>query len=127
MKKANITHVNNEHNYWLRSLNFYKTEIGILRGILTEIARKNTGSEAMKKVDHFENQFNIQINNIDRLTHSIHANLVKISEQAQQSNAGYIDSALVTEHTALHDKYESEIRVITDIITSFRKFAGEWM
>ena len=127
MKKVNITHVNNEHGYWLRSLNFYKTEISILRGILTEIASKNTGSETMKEVDHFENQFKIQSENIDRLSHNIHANLSKMSAQAQQSNASYIDASLLTEHTALGDKYENEVRTITDIIISFRKFAGEWM
>ena len=127
MKKANITHVNNEHSYWLRSLNFYKTEISILKGILTEIATKNTGAEVMKEVEHFENQFSIQIDNIDQLSHSIHANLSNISIQAQQSNAGYIDAALVAEHTALNEKYESQVRIITEIISSFRKFAGEWM
>ena len=127
MKKANVTHVNNEHSYWLRSLNFYKTEISILRGILTEIASKNTGAEAMKEVEHFENQFNIQTDNINQLSHSIHANLSNISKQAQQSNAGYIDAALVTEHAALNEKYENEVRVVTEVITSFRKFAGEWM
>ena len=50
-----------------------------------------------------------------------------ISKQAQQSNAGYIDAALLTEHNALSDKFENEVRVITDTISSFRKFAGQWM
>ena len=127
MKKTNIAHVSNEHSYWLRSLNFYKTEISILKGILTEIAGKNSGTDVMKEVDHFENQFNIQIINIDRLSHNIHVVLNKISEATQQSNAGYIDTALAEEHQALQDKYESEVRVITDIINSFRKFASNWM
>ncbi len=127
MKKINISHVNNEHNYWLRSLNFYKTEVSILKGILTEIARKNTGAEVMKTVEHFENQFKIQTDNIDRLSHTIHVNIDRISTQAQQSNAGYIDAGLLTEHNALSGKFESEVRVITDTISSFRKFASEWM
>ena len=127
MKKINITHVNNEHNYWLRSLNFYKTEISILKGILTEIAGKNSGAEVMKEVEHFENQFKIQIENIDKLSHNIHANLEKISKQSQQSNAGYIDADLLSSHTALGDNFENEVRVVSDLISSFRKFAGQWM
>ena len=127
MKKVNITHVGNEHSYWLRSLNFYKTEISILKGILTEIANKNTAAEVMKEVEHFENQFKLQTDNIDRLSHSIHANIDKISVQAQNSSAGYIDAALLAGHDALNNKYDAEVRVITDTISSFRKFAAQWM
>ena len=127
MKKVNIAHVNNEHSYWLRSLNFYKTEISILKGILTEIAKKNTGTDVMKNVEHFENQFKVQTDNIDRLSHNIHANLDRISSQAHDSNAGYIDAALLSEHTSLSDKFENEVHILTDMIKSFRTFAGEWM
>ncbi len=127
MEKVNITHVNNEHSYWLRSLNFYKTEISILKGVLTEIAKKNTGTEVMKDIEHFENQFKIQTDNIDRLSHSIHANLESISKQAQQANAGYIDTALLSQHNVLHDKFENEAHILSDIINSFRKFASQWM
>lgn len=41
MSKVNISHVNNMHNQWLRTLNFYKTETAIMRGLLTEVAGKN--------------------------------------------------------------------------------------
>jgi hypothetical protein len=38
MNKISITHVSNAHNRWLRSMEFYKQEIDILKGMLAEIA-----------------------------------------------------------------------------------------
>ncbi len=127
MKKTNISHVNNEHNRWLRSLNFYKTEISILKGLLTEIAGKNTGSEVAMDVEHFENQFKIQNENIDVLAHDIHANIHAISTQVQGSSAGYIDDKLVEEHAALGERYLSEEVTVRELTQEFRKFAEKWM
>ncbi len=127
MKKVNITHVSNEHNAWLRSLTFYKTELSILKGILTEVAGKNTASDVSKKVEHFENQFKIQTDNIDRLCHNIHTNIDTIGKQARQSGAGYIDGSLLAEHTDLGDKFKYEERTVIELIHSFRSFAEQWM
>jgi hypothetical protein len=127
MKKVNISHVNNEHNRWLRGLNFYKTEISILKSMLTEIAGKNSAEDVMKEVEHYENQFIIQTNNIDQLSHDIHVNLSNISRQAQASSAGYIDGELLAEHTTFGEKYDSQETIITELTHSFRKFAEKWM
>jgi hypothetical protein len=127
MQRVNISHVSNEHSRWLRSLNFYKTEISILRGILTQVAGKNTSDEVMKEVEHFENQFTIQTDNIDRLSHDIHKNLSEIASQVQKSSAGYVDGELLTEHTILGSKFESEERIIAELTQMFRKFAEKWM
>jgi len=115
------------HNQWLRSLNFYKTEMAIQKGILTEIAGKNTGKDVMKEVEHFENQFLIQANNIDSICHDIHVNLSAIAKDAQASSAGYIDGGLLEAHKALGLKADAEEKVAVELIQAFRKFAEEWM
>lgn len=115
------------HNQWLRNMNFYKTEVSILKGILTEIAGKYTGNEVSKVVEHFENQFLIQNNNIDAICHDIHANIDKIAREAQQSSAGYIDGALLEEHTLLGNRADDEERIANELVHSFRKFAERWM
>lgn len=127
MKKVNISHVSNMHNQWLRTLNFYKTEITILKHILTEIAGKNTNSEAMKEVAHFENQFYIQSNNIDTLNHLIHANIDRIAREAKASSAGYIDATLLETHESLGTQTEEQEAIMVPLIQSFRRFAEKWM
>lgn len=127
MNKVNISHVSNMHNQWLRSLNFYKTETAILKGLLTEIAGKNTGSDTLKEVEHFENQFYIQSNAIDTLAHDIHQNIGMIAKQVKDGNAGYIDASLLTTHEELGKKTENQENIMTDLVRSFRKFAEKWM
>jgi hypothetical protein len=127
MGKIHVSHVSNEHNYWLRSLNFYKTELNILKGILTEVAGKNTAPDVMKDVEHFENQFKVQADNIDRLAHDIHVNIDTIGKQAKQPNAGYIDGKLYTDHNVLGVSFDNQARVLGETIHSFRTFAGKWM
>ncbi len=127
MNKINISHVNNMHSQWLRTLNFYKTEMVILRGILTELAGKNSDAEMLKEVERFENQFKVQTDNIDAIAHSIHVNIDAISKEVKNSSAGYIDGTLVSNHTLLGNKTNEEEETMREIIRSFRKFAEKWM
>jgi len=127
MDKISITHVKNAHNDWLRGLEFYKQELEILKKRLTEIAGKNTAAEVMKQVEHFESQFKIQIDNIDRLRHDINLNIQSIAVQAEASKAGYIDNILLARHNALRVKYEEEEKAIRELRADFMRFSAEWM
>ncbi|NDC40352.1 MAG: hypothetical protein EBZ77_02220 [Chitinophagia bacterium] len=125
--KVNVSHVNNMHNQWLRTINFYKTEFAILKGILTEIAGKNTNSDLMKEVEHFENQFRVQNNNMDELSHKIMANVQAIAQQAQHSSAGYIDGGLLADHTAYGEEADRLGDTCNSLVKEFRKFAERVM
>ncbi len=126
MSKTSITHVNNEHNDWLRALDFYKTELGILKGRLTEVAGKNTGDEASKGAEHFENQLKIQVTNIDTLRHDINENLAKIADDAAHS-AGHVEQELIAQHDALRDRYIAEEKTINELRHEFNRYAAKWM
>lgn len=127
MHKINITQISNAHNRWLRSMEFYKQEIDILKKILSEIAAKNSSAPVVKEVALFERQFKELINNIDRLSADIRENIVRISKQAQTATAGFIDSTLLAHHSRLEEKFESEEIVINELRAAFHHFALEWM
>ncbi|OJW82352.1 MAG: hypothetical protein BGO69_17345 [Bacteroidetes bacterium 46-16] len=127
MEKISITHVSNVHSDWLRALNFYKDEIGILRNRLTEIAGKNSAREVMRNVEHFENQFKLQKDNIQVLTHDIKQNVKSIKKQLEDASAGYIDGELAEQHNAFSDKFTGEERVINELRHEFNDFAAQWM
>ena len=126
MKKTSIAHAGNEHSDWLRSLDFYKTEIGFLKERLTEIAGKNTGKDVEKLIEHYENQFNLQTTNIDTLRNTIDKNLEIMGEEAQNTN-GYVDKELLNQYHSLRNDFYSEERVILDLRHEFNRFAAEWM
>lgn len=127
MDKISIKHVRNTHSDWLRGLEFYKQEIEILRKRLTEIAGKNTVAEVLKQVEHFENLFKIEVNNIDRLRHDINLNIQSIAVQAEASKAGYIDNILLARHNTLRVRYEDEEKAVRELRADFMRFSAEWM
>ena len=127
MKRVSITHVNNLHSDWLRSLDFYKQELDILAGRLNEIAAKNTANEVQKQVEHYQNAITVQRDNIDRLNHDIHTNITGISNAAHEDSAGYVDSTLLTQHYQLHEQFTLEEKVINETRQGFMRFAAEWM
>ena len=76
MNKVSITHINNSHGDWLRSLDFYKQELGVLKGRLTEVAGKNTGADVIvetlkliKKIRGIQIDIEKLINNVIKNTH----------------------------------------------------------
>lgn len=124
MEKVSISHMSNAHTDWLRGLDFYKEELGILKNRLTEIAGKNTNREVMKEVEHFENQFDIQAENIHKLNHDIKNNVKLASREAHNSGAGYIDGYLLEQHVYLGERYVSEEKTIGELRQSFNRFAS---
>jgi len=126
MKEINIKHINNLHSDALRSLDFYKQEIAILTKRLEEVAADNTGHEAAQKVEHFQNQFLIQRNNIDELKHRIHENLNKIESQVKES-AGFISQSSAAENVELYDQYLTEEKIVNEVRQEFNRFASKWM
>lgn len=126
MKEINIKHINNLHNDALRSLDFYKQEIGFLTDRLEEIAADNTGREVAEKVEYFQNQFLIQHNNIDELKHRMHENLNKIENQVKES-VGFVSQSSATENVELYDEYLAEEKILNEIRLDFKRFASKWM
>lgn len=126
MSKTSITHLDNEHNDWLRALDFYKQECGILKERLTEVAGKNTGEEVGKMSEQFESRIKIQVTNIDMLRHNINENLHNISEDAKNS-AGHVGQQLIDKHGELREQFIEEEKLIAELRHDFNRFAAKWM
>ena len=104
MSKISIKHLNNEHNDWLKSLQFYKEQVTVLKGRLTELAGKYTSGDVVNQLDHFENQFKIQVNNIDTITHDLKAYLHDVTLQAEGNN-GYVEKELIDQHNHFRNRF----------------------
>lgn len=126
MSMTNVSRLTTEHSDWLRGLSFYKDELGIMKERLTEIAGKNTGDEASSNAEHFENQFKIQLTNVDTLSHDINAMMQKAAEEAEKS-AGHIEEGMLKENDALRERYISEEKALHDLRYEFMRYAAKWM
>lgn len=127
MKKISIKHLSNNHSDWLRALDFYKQEVSLLKERLTEIAGKNTGGDTLAQVEHFENQFKVQADNIDTLSHNIRQTLAETALELQQDHIGYVDENLLMRHDKLQHDFDAEEKVVLDLRKEFNRFAATWM
>jgi hypothetical protein len=126
MKEINIKHISNLHSDALRGLEFYEQELVILKKRLEEIAGDNTGHEVAVNIEHFQNQFLIQNNNIDELKHKIRENLKAIEGQVM-SSAGFVDQDSMSLNADLYDQYLTQEKIVNDIRQDFNRFASKWM
>lgn len=119
MEKISINHFNSRHSEWLKALNFYKEEVGLLRDQLTTIASKNPTNDVLKQVEHFENQFKIQYNNINKLKNDI--------KGISKAGEGDMDERLMVNHDQLEQSFASEEKVVNELRQEFSSFSSAWM
>jgi phosphoenolpyruvate-protein kinase (PTS system EI component) len=126
MSFTNTTQVNAEHQEWLKGLDFYKEDIHILENRLTEIASKNTAFEARQGIEHFQNQFLVQRNNIDELRHKIKEHISTNGKKTELA-AEVVENEKLAEHENLKDEYLSFEKVIKDLRQEFNIYLAKWM
>jgi hypothetical protein len=126
MSHTSVSHLSNEHNDWLRALEFYDKEIDIMETRLAEVALKNNSQDAMKGVEHFQNQFIIQRNNIDELQHNIKINLQQIAHQAM-TMAGHVEIFSLDEHESMREDFMGFEKIVLDLRHEFNHFWSKWM
>lgn len=126
MTYTTVTHCGNDHSHWLKDLGFYDEELDTLEKRLLEIVRKNNSKEVMTGVEHYQNQFLIQRNNIDQLQHDIHEHDRNVAAEAQ-AHAGKMKSAEVGEHSKLKQQVEVFEKVFNELRHEFNGFLSKWM
>lgn len=126
MSYTTISHCGNDHDTWLKSISFYDDDLDTLENRLVEIVKKNNGHEAMAGVEHFQNQFIVQRNNIDELRHEINMHAGKVALDAQ-AHAGRINTSFATEHATLKEQFDSFEKVINELRQEFNTFLSKWM
>jgi len=123
---VNIKHIKNLNNDGLRGIAFYKQELGILQERLQEIAADNTAREVQEKVEHFQNQFLIHGNHLDVLKHDIHVNDEDMEADIMITGT-QVSQSVADEHTRIHERYQTEEKILNDLRKEFNRFAAEWM
>jgi hypothetical protein len=115
-----------ENNEWASKLNFYKDEINILKDRLAEIASKNSSKEVLAEVEHFQNQFIIQRNNIDEISHTIKMNEESLQKEIK-SNPVAVDHRKVEYHINEKNAVEAFEKNFNELRTEFKAFLSKHM
>ncbi len=121
-----FSHVANEHREWLRGIEFYQYEIDVLKKRLAEVSQDYTQSEVKAQVEHFENQFHIQLNNLSELKGYVKKHERHIDKDIED-HAQHLSKETLEEHDQTRDKYYSLERVINQLRHEFNVFLAKYM
>ncbi len=126
MSFTTVAHCGTDHAAWLKSIAFYEGELDILKERLLEIASKNTGVEVMTQVEHFQNQFIIQRNNLDELKHQIAEHDLLVSQDARQ-HSGKMDTTNAAVHNSVSAAFGKTEEIINNLRKEFNQFLSRTM
>lgn len=124
--KQSLTTLHNEHSEWMNKLLFYEDELNEMLRRLSEIADKNTKTEVMARLEHFQNLMIVQKEQLDILKHGIRTH--------EQQLAGEVHRwPVASDHRKFPDHEEQRERMLRyeqlfeELRTDFKGFLSEWM
>jgi hypothetical protein len=124
--KKHLADLHFEHSLWLNEAKFYADELKIYNKRLGEIASKNNKQEVTKQIEHFQNQFIIQKEQIDILNHDVNDHEKNLAAYAK-ANPVAIDHKLFDSHENFNDRITTFRKLYAELKVEFTKFMIEWM
>ncbi len=118
--------ITSEKSSWLRGIEFYEDEIKIMRKRLSEISNANTAREVKKRVEQFQNQFNVHDEQLRKLRHSVNNHAINISNDFENHN-GQIERTTVTEHDTMRDDYVNTEKLFNEMRHDFNRFLSKYL
>jgi len=106
MKTESIIDQHLAHGWWLKTIDFYRDEIKIMRASLEEVASKNTHQEVAVQIERFQNQLIIQTSIADQLSHDIRKHEQEIASMV-------IENPVASDHRRAAETLEHEEGMIT--------------
>lgn len=124
MVTTDISQLTEECNTWRQQMRNYREEIMHLKNQLRQIALKVTSHDQLRDVDHYENQFHIQLINIHDLKHSIKVHDYKTMITKTENN-GKLNHTMLAEHEHLFAEYRRLQSLLDELKDRFRQFMSK--
>ncbi len=124
MVTTDISQLSAECNTWRMQMRKYREEFTQLKNQLRQIVPKVTRKEMLQDVEHYENQFHIQLINIHDLKHSIKVHDYKAAVSTAENNV-HTRSLLSAEHEHLFDQYQRLQYMLQELKEGFQQFISK--
>lgn len=125
-KTKHIDELHFEHQLWISQAKFYADELKIYQNRLAEVAAKNTKEEVRAQVEHFQNKFIIQKEQLDILNHEVNLHEQWLAKYAKEHPVA-VDHKLFADHKTMHEKMEVFPVIYNELKAEFTKFLATWM
>ncbi|MDX2046943.1 MAG: hypothetical protein SFU87_09155 [Chitinophagaceae bacterium] len=123
MVQTDITQLSRECSSWRDNLRNYRTELSQFRSRLQEAVSHPVSKNEMPQVEHYDNQFDIQLSNINHLKHSIKEH-ERVATWEMRHNNGNVSDITWAKHESLHDQYQSLEHTLQDLKEEFGTFVS---
>jgi chromosome segregation ATPase len=124
MVTTDISQLTAECNNWRLQMRNYREELTQLKNKLRQIVLKVKQKELLQDVEHYENQFHIQLINVHDLKHSIKAHDHKATIEKNEGN-GQVSDLTLAEHEHLFDAYQRLEHRLNELKEKFHHFLSK--
>ena len=119
MVQTEISQLSAECQEWRQILRNYRDELQQSKKSLQETCRKNLSKDHSMSIEHFENQFHIQLINIHDVKHAI-----KMHERKIQLKEDQISEDMFAEHENLLSEFLSLENTLQELRNDFKQFVS---
>ena len=121
MVTADISQLSGECNTWRESLRSYRDEINQLKHRLQQAASQTLSKDQLQDVEHYHNQFHIQLINVHDLKQSIKAHDRRVNFETA-AHSGQLSEDTISEHEHLFEEYQTLDHTLQSLREEFNNF-----
>ena len=119
--RTSLQTLHHRYQEWTGELEFYKQELNLLKSRLEEVAQKNTAANVLVQIEHFQNKFVIESEQLDILKHDIRIQLDHTEKQIKD-RPEHTNEKSVIDDDALTNRLERFKELFAMLRLEFNKF-----
>jgi len=121
MVTVDISQLSGECNIWRDSLRSCRDDLNQLKKQLQQTAAQNLTRDQLHDVEHYHNQFHIQLINVHDLKQSIKSHDRRVQFETS-ANSGQLAEDTIAEHERLFEEFQSLDSTIKNLREEFGDF-----
>ena len=121
MVTVDISQLSGECNTWRDSLRSCRDDLNQLKKQLQQTAAQNLTRDQLHDVEHYHNQFHIQLINVHDLKQSIKSHDRRVQFETS-ANSGQLAEDTIAEHERLFEEFQSLDSTIKNLREEFGDF-----
>ena len=121
MALLDVTELSTVSEKWTENLKNHRATLMAYQSDLQKAAEQKLNSGDMPEVEHYYNQFDIQLNNISHFKHEI-KELEKLANWDSKQHEGKLSPLTAEKYEKMADQYQSLVHTIQDLEVEFKTF-----
>lgn len=121
MVQADIAQLSGECTGWRETLRNFKEEFNQCKNRLQQLTTHSLSKEDLTQVEHYQNQFHIQLINIHDLKQAIKQHDRKVNYEIETK--GSVTNETLADHENLFDEYQQLDQTLSDLRKEFDDFS----